>query len=542
MYRSFQATIPITPVDLQAAEKRQLEALIMVLEVYIERASVISVETMSLYLKEVITPLVKINESVNVKILELVCKTLEEASKPPHSIKQTHKSIVGALTRYHTQAIMKSSVAINSFISTVAAITKVQWDEDSAEIQIPFYLGLTAHSHVDGKIRALLLDIYDQKLPKNIFERLCYLLMYESWQLVNISGILPLMVEMLLRCIKDIAFERESPITPAATAAENEDIEMTDPSTIVEIPAAIIPPISFWTTIKSASIRSPSAFEVLDIPDPSPCPQGVFTKTNIEFLPKRLKNIVEDYFGVIERSSELFNKKFPEFMCAYLSVVYQEPDLAGKIFVELFSTLWSGFSEIEREFITEIYGQFLQLPIFNSATEKTSKYFWQTIQKCSPPMEIDRTKIAATLSGLKNVHSAVYGLEMGLSKSVNLLGAVTELRQMYRIMNEEDMASETWRLYGFSNHVLSASVLYNQSKFVEASEEVQKAQNDYMQLIKIGEQPVDHVNIGIKNDYDFITNLGVLCLKQLGQWDEVYKHACKTNNTKLASEALFLPS
>lgn len=71
------------------------------------------------------------------------------------------------------------------------------------------------------------------------------------------------------------------------------------------------------------------------------------------------------------------------------------------------------------------------------------------------------------------------------------------------------MLATTFKIYEFSEHASAAYILFNQSKYYEALEIVEKAQTEFASLIDEGEVEVDTIQVGIKNDFDLITNLGI---------------------------------
>ena len=532
--------IPPNVTDSVTYEKRNAELLISAMEIFQQRASITPEHNMRLYIQHVIYPLLTHNDNLLGKLMELCSKTLEESVKVGQ-ISRQHISAISAFTRHHTNAAMKHPASFLSYSNTVAALieSKLSFEHEFVDIWIPFYLGLGSN---EVSMRSKFLDIFETKLPTNIYERLCYLLTYESWQMVNGTTILSIILDLLLRCVKNIDYGKPPLKRSQKPEYFKEGEVVVDPEIVdVEDQAEMSPRVSFpylmdYCVKEMKNIRNIEDWRKF-IPDP--CPSGEFKNCKIECNPLKLTTILNNYQKYTISSENSLKKNFPNVVMIIMTLIVNEPELAGKLFIELFTSLWKSLTDFERSIISELYGHFMQMPIFSSASPLSVRPLWQVISRCDPPMKVDHLKMVSNPCGPKNIHYNILSMEKTIKKSVNLTESTSELKSLYTMVDEYDMYPSVWKLLPYSESAWKAFFLFNQSKFDEAFKLAKKSQKEIIEKIGEGIQIIDESNAGLKMDFDSVTELAITAKKEKNDWQYVLEYAEKNKDLPLAVEATF---
>ncbi|ALC42664.1 Nipped-A [Drosophila busckii] len=524
-----------------------LELLVLSLELIKNRIVIMSVEIRKLFIGTILVSLIE--KSSEVKIIKCIIKMLDDWVKNKDGNIATHVPSIrekSALLVKLMQFIEKKfvdEVELNvQFLEIINYIYRdelLKQTELTSKLEGAFLNGLRFQN---PHIRAKFFEILDASMRRRLHDRLLYIICSQAWDTIGSHYWIKQCIELLVLTAN----------TMTQIQSSQEAFKIPSITSVIPTTVASDQENSFVSFLSSQSESFENVQSVDDKDDVFDIDLNLeFTSVRKEdcqqILSTRRDTLVELIYKQAEFLEANRNIRTDQILVATSQLCHMDTQLAEKMWLALFPSIWNIFSDDQRLNISKEL-----IPFLSSGTNVNQKdcspstlnTFVEGLTKCNPTIYIPPNLLAYLGKSHNLWHRAILVLEdLALTNSkrneINIAEGIPpendvqqlnniydSLSKMYAAMHEEDLWAGLWLKYAHYPET-NIAISYEQMGFFE------EAQGAYDLAMTKFKQDLNSglINIDINTELLLWEKHWMRCAKELNQWDILLDYA-QTNREK----------
>ncbi|KAL3994636.1 FAT domain family protein [Acanthocheilonema viteae] len=437
----------------------------------------------------------------------------------------------------------KSGDLLKILLETVLYVYEtahLRTSETLAKLNSAFHWGLCAQ---DESLRSRFFKLFDAQVPKNICDRLYHIITSQNWADMQQYFWIKHCINLLLSLIMD----------------EQKDKSVTGAEQIVLLNCCTL-----WRKFEKIL-----DLEILHGDHPEACDDGDFLSWTMDITESKRDDFIETSGTqtltevnipicstantqdlqttlIVEQQVQLFEMaakfQITDILPSYLELVYSSNDLASKIWIKLFSSLWSNLQEFKQAALSAEMVPFLSSGchlVQRDLPHSAVATFLEAVCRCRPPIPIHPSVLMYISIRHRAWHRGLMILEDEAAKipafTNNLFliqisqPALTNMQMttlnnlilLYSKLSEFDQYQAIWKRRAYFEETSKAIEYYNEGDFVRAEKTLRES------IETINDRMV--APCGTSRQLDITPALGFElrewhrlwadCERELGEWD-----------------------
>ena len=372
-------------------------------------------------------------------------------------------------------------------------------DDVFTKVERPFCCGL---QNADPAVRGQFFKLYSQRIPRDLFERLKYIIQTQEWEFLSNTFWLKHAVALLFDCL-----HMKDPVTLAYNSAHIPQL--------FDYKESLILP----TKDKSSGTSGEN--------DPTSVADKEIKGTDT-MLQTSTSEMLRNHLDFLKKGSSLRSESL---VSCLIEQVQTDPFVAHHLWVLLFPIVWTS---LEKEQQTGLAKPIIQLlskehHIRQSLLRPTvGQTLLDGISMSQPQPKIPAEMIKYMGRHFHAWHTAISMLESHVGLFPQDMRCFDAVCDLYSILGEEDMRCGLWQRRASAPETATAVAL-QQHGFIP------QAQNLYLEMMSRGVS--GDVSGFTKNEMVLWHNQYLSCCMELNQWDVVAEYAKSVENSTLRLEA-----
>ncbi|KAK6104161.1 FAT domain family protein [Brugia pahangi] len=389
----------------------------------------------------------------------------------------------------------KSGDLLKTLLETVLYVFEtahLRTNETLAKLNNAFHWGLCAQ---DESLRSRFFKLFDAQIPKNICDRLYHIITSQNWadmqQHFWIKHCVSLLLSLIMDEQKNKSCTQQTPLLNCCTLWHTFEKILDLETLYQDHPEACDDDDFVSRTVDTTENKRDDFMENSATQTLTEVTIPICSTTSAQDLQTTL--IVEQQVQLFEMAAKF---QITDILPSYLELVHSNNDLASKIWIKLFSSLWSSLQEPKRAiFNAEI------IPFLSSGCHLMQRdlphsavaTFLEAVCRCKPPIPIH----PSVLMYISMRHHAWHRGLMMLEEEVEKIPAFTNnplllqilqptptnmqlitmnnLILLYSKLSEFDQYQAVWKRRAYFEETSKAIEYYNEGDFVRAEEILRKS-------------------------------------------------------------------
>lgn len=372
-------------------------------------------------------------------------------------------------------------------------------DDVFTKVERPFCCGL---QNSDPVVRGKFFKLYSQRIPRDLFERLKYIIQTQEWEFLSNTFWLKHAVALLFDCL-----HMKDPVTLAYNSAHI-------PQLFDYKDSLILP-----TKDKSGGTSGEN--------DPKP-DSNSSRRGFDDSIPSGTSEMLRSHLKFLEKGSNLRSESL---VSCLIEQVQTDPFVAHHLWVLLFPIVWTSLEKDQQTGLAKPIIQLLSKEhhIRQSLLRPTvGQTLLDGISMSQPQPKIPAEMIKYMGRHFHAWHTAISMLESHVGLFPQDMRCFDAVCDLYSILGEEDMRCGLWQRRASAPETATAVAL-QQHGFIP------QAQNLYLEMMSRGVS--GDVSGFTKNEMVLWHNQYLSCCMELNQWDVVAEYAKSVDNSTLRLEA-----
>ena len=370
-------------------------------------------------------------------------------------------------------------------------------DDVFTKVERPFCCGL---QNPDPAVRSKFFKLYSERIPRDLFERLKYIIQTQEWEFLSNTFWLKHAVALLFDCL-----HMQDPVTLAYNSAHVPQL--------FDYKESLVLP----TKDKSGGTSGETDPEKAS----GKAPSGLV-------LPEKASNLLKEHLEFLKMESGLRSESL---VTCLIEQVQTDPLVAHHLWVLLFPIVWTS---LEKEQQTGLAKPIIQLlskehHIRQSLLRPTvGQTLLDGISMSQPQPKIPAEMIKYMGRHFHAWHTAISMLESHVGLFPQDMRCFDAVCDLYSILGEEDMRCGLWQRRAAAPET-STAIALQQHGFVP------QAQSLFLEMMSRGVS--GDISGFTKSEMVLWHNQYLSCCMELNQWDTVAEYAKSVDNSTLRLEA-----
>ncbi|VDN51198.1 unnamed protein product [Dracunculus medinensis] len=483
------------------------ELIIYSLDILRPRIHAVSVEARRTISQYILQPL--IDKIVFDRILESVIKIVDEMvrsgdnKQPNHGVPLLIRLVQYFDSNKKQEKCQEMLLILLGTVLHVYETPHLRTPETVAKLNTAYYWGLSIN---DEYLRQRFFKLFNSQVPKKVYERLYHILALENWEYMQSNFWIKHCINLMLASIIE-----ESPTWQIPWRAN-----------LLNSAKFLIPADLRLKTTEFQ--RNTFENEQMDMGEP------VVTHS--------FGSIVDDIFELFVQASDFC---VAEILPNLIELIYNDDDLASKVWSNLFPSLWSNLRVAESASLQAEITPFLVSAVHLPHKDlPKSAYIGQTHRQWYQVILLLEKRLSSIPVMLNN--EALFDL-FPSDEMCEVVDVLFNLQLLYSMVSERDQYIAIIARRARYIETVKAIKLFNQDKFEETVDILGQLIDKTLQQINSSQDSRDRPTPNFYLELNEWRNLWIESTRELNHWDELFTYANSTQNLPLLSEACWhLPS
>uniref|UniRef100_A0A0N5ASH3 Non-specific serine/threonine protein kinase n=1 Tax=Syphacia muris TaxID=451379 RepID=A0A0N5ASH3_9BILA len=416
-----------------------------------------------------------------------------------------------------------------------------------------FHWGLSVQ---DEETRNRFFKVFDAQVSRRVYERLYHIVALQNWGDMHDSFWIKHCINLMLFSIIEEKKEMDKPYPTKlvncatfwhsfeacfrldALPSKMSDVEQNsdvfsvdcktmemDLSTNVEESSNLSPVVSNARESAQEKIAAAAEVEITDLTNEEP-------ELTAEALIKKQSELL----------FEASRFRVTDVISSIIELIHSDSELASKVWIKLFTSLWSGLTTYERGSLEAEMMPFLVSGCHISQQNcscSSLTTFMEAIYRCDPPVKFQPNVVRYVSANHHAWHRGIMLLENDILSMPKMLGneqilelfpsphfvhqlaTMDSLKELYEELDEEDQLEALWNRRAYYEGTTNAISLCNQGRYEMALQCVSSLMDSTSERLCSGVEYTNTLTAALYAEYEEWQKIWVKSTRELGRWEDL---------------------